>query len=151
VKRSAALGGVLIAVAIFCRATGFPPDSQAAPAEFSFDTWIRADPRETSLASIRDADREDVASNLQGNWVVQLASQAQGENDQTYLAKHQDLDDAYGAYLTTTDDYFYSNTDGVTYWVTLLDTPFGTEVEAEQWCTSQRLTSNDCLADLLIR
>lgn len=149
--RVACMAGVLTSVFIFCRATGFPPDSLGAPASFSFDTGITSKPRELSLSSIRDADREDVATHLQGQWVAQLASQAQGDNDQAYLNRHQNLDNSFGTYLTTTDDYSYPNTDGITYWVTLLDTPFASEAEAERWCINQGLTSNDCLADLLAR
>jgi hypothetical protein len=149
--RAACLAGVLMAVTILCRTTGFPPDSLGAPASFSFDTGTTSGPRASSLASIRDADREDVASHLEGQWVAQLASQARGDNDQSYLKRHQHLDDSYGTYLTTTDDYSYPNTNGVTYWVTLLDAPFATEAEAQRWCDDQGLTTNDCLADLLAR
>lgn len=145
------MAGVLSAVVFFCHTTDFPPDSMSAPASFSFDGSDISSLKASSLASIRDADKKDVSSRLEGHWVAQLASQAQGDDDQAYLIRHQDLDNLYGTYLTTTNDYAYHNTDGVTYWVTLLDQPFSTEGEAQQWCTNQGLTFNDCLPDLLAR
>ena len=99
------------------------------------------------LLSVRAADAPEVDA-LRGFWVPQVAA-AQVADDagaSAYSVRHHDLRSRFPTALARGDDVGAADLDD-TWWLSLVQQPFGSQQEAAAWCTTNNVP--DCAARLV--
>lgn len=107
--------------------------------------WVEANPQAVAAKALEQRRSNDAASfeRMMGGWVVQLASAKIGSDDKAFLSKSESLADTYGAYLSTTEDFYNRRETGDTFWVVFADQYFSSKEQAEAWCSENGLGEGD--------
>lgn len=144
------VGVTLVAIKLWASPSNLTITATTAPSQV-YQAPV-TDPA-TALYERANADRATLAAITDGMWVPQVSSKRVGlkadgivYDNAAILENHQRWRSSFPeAKLLWSNDWgsFRSSPD---YWVTVIATAFNTPEEANQWCDTQSLSSNDCFA-----
>ncbi|MCA1702028.1 MAG: hypothetical protein LC808_01645 [Actinobacteria bacterium] len=160
----ATLGTVIMLVILFAQWSTQPPTVVAAGTPPTTPAVLTSVPTQPSIAppvspdvalqQQVDNDRQQVEA-LVGYWVPQLSSKTVGLPADGIIYGYGEILDHFHsvqarypqALLLSSDDYtsFKMNN----YWVIVIPTPYSSGADANSWCDTQGIDSDNCFAKLL--